>query len=144
MTDHHDEKIDARMLTFDELTDTLRTQARGSYSHEASVDLLIDHGCWLRRNDFVERVDIAVSYDGCALFGFVDWDAVGDAYLAALDSEIKILDIAAELAGHDSGRPLAHLVTGLDATNIARVIHAILSANGRPPSFATHLADRYH
>jgi hypothetical protein len=142
MTDHHDD-IDARTLTFDQLADALRTQARGSYSHEASVDLLIDHGRWLRRNDFVDRIDIQVSYDGCALFASVDWDGVRDADLVASDSETQILDIAAELAGHDSGRPLAHLVTGLDATNIARVIHAVLSANGRPPSFATHLAYRY-
>jgi hypothetical protein len=145
MTDHddHDHEINARTLTLDQLADALRTQARGSYSHEASVELLIDHGGWLRRNDFLDRIDIQVSFDRCALFASVDWDAVGDAYLPASDSETQILDIVAELAGHDSGRPLANLVTGLDATNIARVIHAVLSANGRPVSFANHLADRY-
>jgi hypothetical protein len=104
-------------LTFDDLAEALRFQANGCYAAEASVELLVDHGTWLRRNDFVRLINIAATYDHAALMAAVDWDAVHAANLAASSSEEQILALASELAGHD--------------TNIVRVMQAVLSATGR-------------
>jgi hypothetical protein len=130
MTDHYCNRSDCP-LSFDDLAEALRAQARGAYAPEASVELLIDHGTWLRRNDFIRRVDLQPTFDHCALMASVDWDAVHAANLVASSSEEQILAIASELAGHDTGQPLDQLLCGLDETNVLRVVRAVVHAAGK-------------
>jgi hypothetical protein len=138
MNDHHNDRDEpstdqgACPLSFADLVDALRTQAAGGYAVEASVELLIEHGNWLRRNDFVRCIDVQATFDHCALMASVDWDAVYAGNLVASSSEEQILALASELAGHDSGRPLDQLLCGLDDTNLGRVVRAVLHAAGRP------------
>jgi len=117
-------------LSYDGLVAALRAGAEGSYSAEAAVELLIAHGSWLRRSDFLRgaiEVTPAVAHTG-QRHAFVDWHAGLAADLPASSSERQILAVAAELAGVDSHRTLGDLVTGLDDTNITLVICAVLHA----------------
>ena len=89
---------------FDDLAAALRVWAKGLLCTEAAVELLIGHGSWLYREDFLE---IAVEFgrgiaDG-AVMAAVDWEAV----VAALEAgglpcsggEGRILRLAASIAG---------------------------------------------
>jgi hypothetical protein len=113
----------------------LRAQAEGLHACEAATELLIGHGSWLRRADFVDEfvhtdtepaVDIMVSA--------VDWPeaitALDAGRLPCSGGERRILAIAASLA---EGLPvdLRDALTGLDSTNIHLVAAAVLHANGR-------------
>jgi hypothetical protein len=115
-------------MTVDELIAALRTGAEGSLSDEAAVELLIDHGCWLHRTDFVSAaIDVTPGLDDAnPRLSFVDWSAALDADLPASSSERQMLSIAAELAGVDSGRPLGQLITGLDERNTALVARSVV------------------
>lgn len=117
----------------------LRRQARGLHTAQAAAELLIAHGAWLRRDDFVDEfVHNNLSHASSPLavptaLAFVDWPAA----LTALDTgqlpsssgEAQLLRIAASLA---EGFPvdLRDALTGLDATNISLVADAVMHAAG--------------
>ncbi|HZD14335.1 MAG TPA: hypothetical protein VE196_04255 [Pseudonocardiaceae bacterium] len=102
----------------------------------AAVELLIRHGVWLRRLDFVERF-VAVEVDpalvGGTVLAWVDWVAVVQALaggqLPCSGSEKQLLLIVASLA---EGVPvdLSEALSGLDQANLARVAGAVLAAGG--------------
>src|SRR5882724_2290795 len=89
---------------FEDLTAALRLWAKGLFSIEAAVELLIGHRSWLYREDFGE---LAVEFDremvNGSVLAAVDWAAA----VAALDagqlpcsrSEGQVLRLAASIAG---------------------------------------------
>jgi ADP-ribose pyrophosphatase YjhB (NUDIX family) len=125
------------------LADQLRAWARGIYSDEAGVELLIGHAVFLHRADFTSRfITTPASSDGTPL-AVIDWPAV----IAALDGSLpcsggenRMLRLAASLA---AGIPvsLRDALTGIDGRGIQLVVQAVLHASGhRPPSgFHDHL-----
>lgn len=117
-------------LSHDQLVSALRAGAEGSYLAESAVELLIAHGTWLRRADFLGRA-VEVSpppTGGDQLLAFVDWPAALASDLPAAASERQMLEIAAEVAGVDSHRSLGDLVTGLDDANVGLVVSAVVRA----------------
>ncbi len=130
-TDNGSVTIDA-----DELADTLQTVADGSPSLRAAIGLLVDHGLWIKR--LAERPGLLlIDYSGPAPKPYgVDWVKVVEALAAkelpASSGELRILAIAASLADTAARIPLGDAVSGLDATNLDRVLTAIAEANGRP------------
>ena len=114
----------------------LRAHAAGLSCVVAAVELLIRHGVWLRRLDFVERF-VAVEVDpalvGGTVLAWVDWVAVVQALaggqLPCSGSEKQLLLIVASLA---EGVPvdLSEALSGLDQANLARVAGAVLAAGG--------------
>ncbi|MFE9019611.1 hypothetical protein ACFYNL_13700 [Streptomyces sp. NPDC007808] len=140
----HDERdcpwydTDDNPVTIDaaELADTLTATADGSLALRAAVGLLIDHGLWVKR--LAERPGLLlVDYSGPAPEAYgVDWLKVVEALAAkdlpASSGELRILAIAASLADTAARIPLGDAVSGLDTTNLALVLKAIVAANGRP------------
>lgn len=113
-------------LDTEELADALRAGAKGLYPAEAAVGLLIEHGSWLRRDDFAEHID--TSEDGS--MAWVDWQAVLDANLPASGGERRMLYLAAGLAGRPwpDGEALGDQLGNLDDENLRRVLGAVLHA----------------
>jgi hypothetical protein len=124
----------------------LRAHARGLYTVEASVELLINHRVFLHCRDFRDRFvhHTASITDGAADLAAIDWHAA----VAALEAgdlprssgEHRMLRIAASLA---AGIPtdLRDCLTGLDRDNVQAVIGAVLHASGRRPE--PHFLDRF-
>jgi hypothetical protein len=123
--------VSARDLRFEDVAGALRAYADGSHLTEAAVELLIEHGHWLRRSDFLDCIDINRQPSG-RLLAVVDWYAVNAIGLPGSSGELQLLAIVGELAGVDSGRPLADLIRGLDDTNHLRVLHSLARAHGHP------------
>jgi hypothetical protein len=108
--------------------------AKGLFSAEAAVELLIGHRSWLFRGDFLE---IAVEsgrevFSGpqMAAVGFVAAaGAVETGVLPCSGGEGRVLRIAASIAG---GVPvdLREAVTGLDERNAVLAAAAVLDAAG--------------
>jgi hypothetical protein len=125
-----------------QLAKWLRDQAAGSYLHEAAVGLVIDHGVWLYRQDFIDalvlKLDDEPSFPPLA---HIEWDDVVDFLdeCPCSSSEAAVLRLAASLAGAPVGGALGDLVTRLDTRNIGLVLDAVAHANGlhdrsdRPP-----------
>ena len=112
-----------------------RLTAKGLFCTEAAVELLIEHGSWLYREDFLEiAVESGRGFADGAVMAAVDWEAA----VAALDvgrlpcsgGEGKILRLAASIA---AGVPvdLGSALSGLDQRNIAGVAGAVLHAAGQ-------------
>lgn len=105
----------------------LRNYARGDRGVEAAVELLIAHGVWLTRSDFLTDCVAQGRHPDGDPYVWVDWELttafLDEAGCAA--SEARILCIAAELAGVDSGRTLADLLRSLDERNTCLVIAAV-------------------
>ena len=108
--------------------------AKGLFSTEAAVELLIGHGPWLYREDFLEiAVESGREIADGAVMTAVDWEAA----VAALDvgrlpcsgGEGRVLRIAASIA---AGVPvdLREAVTGLDENNAMLAAAAVLHAAG--------------
>jgi len=125
-------------MTADDLTTALRAYAAGLYPLEAGVALLVSNGTFWRRDDFTSRfitVDASIS-DGTTLLAAIDWDAAIAALhageLPCSGGERRVLNLSSSLAG---GIPvdLRDAVTGLDDSNIARLVAAILHASGKRP-----------
>ncbi|MDX3586449.1 hypothetical protein OG920_32260 [Streptomyces europaeiscabiei] len=120
----------------DQLTITLQTTADGSPALRAAVNLLIDHGMWIKR--LAERPGLLlIDYSGPDPEPYgVDWlkvvEALAAKELPASSGELRILALAASLADTAARIPLGDAVTGLDTTNLALVLKAIVTANGRP------------
>ncbi|MGW4605568.1 hypothetical protein ACWENS_20120 [Streptomyces sp. NPDC004532] len=119
----------------DGLADTLQATADGSPTLRAAIDLLTDHGLWVSR--LAERPGLLlIDYSGPVPVAYgVDWLKVVQALeakeLPASSGELRILVIAASLADAAARIPLGDAVSGLDATNLDRVLAAIAAANGR-------------
>ena len=101
---------------------------------EASAELLIGHGRWMMRDDFVTRFVEVVPGLACEdVMALVDWEAA----LAAVDagrlvcsmSEAQMLRIAASLAAGVLV-DLRAVLTGLDESNVALVVAAVRHAGG--------------
>jgi hypothetical protein len=123
-------------LPIGRLAPALRAEAEGIYATEAAVELLIRHGVWLRREDFL---DALVRYEAhCAdvPLAQIFWREVPDFLDRARcsGSEARILRLATELNGVDTGVALADLLSSLDDANSQLVIDAIthvLTRGGR-------------
>jgi hypothetical protein len=116
------------------LSSALRVWAKGQFSTEAAVELLIGHRLWLYRGDFL---DVAVE-PGWEVFSgqvmaAVDFEAAAGALEAGVlpceGSEGQVLRLAASIA---AGVPvdLGGAVSGLDAAGIGLVAAAVLHAAG--------------
>jgi len=120
--------------------------ANGLLGAEAAVELLIGHGWWLHRAEFLET---AVEFgrrmlDG-SVMAAVDWQAA----VAALDggrlpcssSEGQMLRLAASIA--DGVRvDLGDAVAGLDEGNLVLVAGAVLQAGGCRDRLGAVVADQ--
>jgi hypothetical protein len=116
-------------LTPAQLAELLRQDAAGYYTTEAAAQLLCEHGRWLTRSDFLAAC-VDCDHDGTTPAAWVQWSAV-PAFVdgaACSGSEGRILRLAAELAGVDTGVPLGELLTGLDDTNAKIVADAVAHA----------------
>lgn len=125
-------------MTADDLTAALRACAAGLYPLEAGVALLAGNGTFLHRPDFTSRFITAGTSisDGTTLMAAIDWNAA----IAALHAgEIpcsggkrRVLELSSSLAG-GTLVDLRDAVTGLDDSNIARLVTAILHGSGKRP-----------
>ncbi|MGW0192015.1 hypothetical protein [Nonomuraea sp. NPDC003201] len=128
-----------------ELAEAARAWARGSYAMEAAVELLIQHGVWLHRADFRRyAIDYVPATRTRPSYAVIDWQAAHTALsagrLPCCGSEAAILRIALSLA--DSlPVELRPIITGLDLTNIRRVLAAIAHANGDRDAWITTQGD---
>lgn len=117
------------------LAGPLRASARGIYSDEAGVELLIGHGVWLHRHDFTERFVHIATPD--AQIAVIDWAAAVTALdastLPCSSSEAQMLRLAASLA-HGTPANLRDAITGLDNRNAHLVSQAVLHASGLRPA----------
>jgi hypothetical protein len=99
---------------------------------EAAVELLIGHGTWLSRPDFLDTAVEMVTEPG-RVMAYVDFAAAVHALetgsLAGSDGEKGVLRVAAGIA---AGCPvdLSDALTGLDAANAVLVAAAVLHASG--------------
>ena len=118
------------------LASALRAQAEGAYTTEAAIELLIGHGTWLARNDFLNTLVEYGGDDTTPAYAWISWQDV-PAFLDRAQcsgSEARILRLACELWGFNSGVPLADNLTLLDDTNAALVLDDIahvLTLGGR-------------
>jgi hypothetical protein len=101
---------------------------------EAAVELLIGHGTWLRRGDFLEMaVEFSEGFVDGGLRAAVDWEsAVGgldSGRLPCSSSEDQMLRVAASIA--DGVRlDLRSALSGLDERNVGLVAAAVWHAAG--------------
>ncbi|MCO6010564.1 hypothetical protein NE236_36960 [Actinoallomurus purpureus] len=113
-----------------DLAALLRVGARGYHPEEAAIKLLIDHGTWLRRQDFTRA---CVVFDDAQSAAFIDWrlaiKALNAGDLPCSASEANILRLATALNG-GPGVSLRDALIGLDSRNIRLVAQAVLHANG--------------
>ncbi len=117
-----------------QLSAALRAAAAGIHPDEAAAGLIISHGSFLARPDFVLHIETAAGFSDGTPMAWIDWDAV----IAALDSgrlpasggERRIVRIAASLA---AGHPvsLRDAIPGLDQRNLGLVTAAIRHAAGQ-------------
>jgi len=119
---------------FDDLAAALRAWAKGLFSTEAAVELLIGHRSWLYREDFREiAVEFGQGITSGAVMASVDFEeaahALGAGMLPCSGGEGRVLRIAASIA---EGVPvdLREAVTGLDENNAALAAAAVLHAAG--------------
>jgi hypothetical protein len=117
------------------LHDALRAQAEGLHACEAATELLIGHGSWLHRADFVDEfVHTDTEPRDGIVMSAINWPeaitALEAGRLPCSGGERRILAIAASLA---EGLPvdLRDALIGLDSANINLVAAAVLHANGR-------------
>jgi len=140
--------IDATTLQPINLAPMLRAWSSGLYPSEAAVGLLIAHGRWLQRRDFLTRLVDAVD-DGWGPRGTVipmaaiDWEAVPDfaARVTASSSELRVLRLAASLAGTDVRASVMDLTASLDDANSRHVLDAVAHRFGWHERGTTHLVN---
>jgi hypothetical protein len=108
--------------------------AKGLFTVEAAVELLIGHGSWLGRADFLEMTmefDAGI-VDG-AVVAVVDWEAavagLESGRLPCSSSEGEMLRVAASIAG-GVRLDLGSALCGLDERNVTLVAAAVLHAAG--------------
>jgi hypothetical protein len=116
-----------------DLNAALRAHARGLYCLEAAVELLISHGCWLRREDFLRSVHTAPAVSDPNPMAPIDWPnaitALDRGQLPCSGGEARMLRLAAGLA---EGVPvdLRDALTSLDSVNADLVAHTLTHATG--------------
>ncbi len=113
----------------------LRAHADGHYASRAAAELLIAHASWLHRTDFLdEYVHTVPGLISGIPMAAINWPdaitALNNGHLPCSGGEARILKIVASLA---EGIPvdLRDALTGIDATNLDRVICAAQHAGGR-------------
>jgi hypothetical protein len=122
-------------MTTDDLTAALQACAAGLYPLEAGVALLISNRTFLHRDDFTSRFIQHGTSCGTPMAA-IDWDAAVKALASGIlpcsGGERRILLLSASLA---NGIPvdLRDAATGLDDSNIARLVTAIRHASGKRP-----------
>jgi hypothetical protein len=110
----------------------MRAWAKGLLCLEAAVGLLIGHGTWLCRADFLDAAVEVITEPGRDI-AFVDFTAAADALAAGgfpcSAGERAVLQVAAGIA---AGCPvnLEDVLTAMDAANAALVADAVLHAAG--------------
>ena len=119
----------------DPLAAALRVWAKGLFSAEAAVELLIGHGSWLYREDFLDiAVESGRGITSGAVMAVVDWEAAVAALEAGVlpcsGGEGRVLRIAASI-GEGVPVDLREAVTGLDENNAVLAAAAVLHAAGR-------------
>ena len=117
-----------------QLSTALRAAAAGTHPDEAAAGLIISHGTFLHREDFLCHVETAACISDGTPMARIDWDAV----IAALDGgrlpasggEKRIVRIAASLA---AGHPvsLRDAIPGIDRQSLELVTTAIRRAAGQ-------------
>lgn len=121
----------------EQLPDALRANAKGLLCTEAAIELLLKQP-WIHRRDFVDN--FLDRFGGAAPATFdtavVDWagaiGALDSGRLPCSSGEGQMLRIAGSLA-EGIALDLGQALTGLDATNIRLVAHAIYHAAGHRP-----------
>lgn len=110
----------------------MRAWAKGLLCLEAAVGLLIGHGTWLYRQDFLDTAVEMITEPSRGM-AFIDFTAAADA-LAAGDlpcsaGERAVLQVAAGIA---AGCPvnLEDALASMDAANAVLVADAVLHAAG--------------
>ena len=110
----------------------MRAWAKGLLCLEAAVGLLIGHGTWLYRQDFLDAAVEMITEPGREM-AFVDFTAAADALstggLPCSAGERAVLQVAAGIA---AGCPvnLEDALSSMDAANAALVADAALHAAG--------------
>jgi len=117
-----------------QLSSALRAAAEGIHPDEAAAGLIISHGTFLHREDFLRHVETAACISDGSPMAWIDWDAV----IAALDGgrlpasggEKRIVRLAASLA---AGHPvsLRDAIPGIDHHSLELVTTAIRHAAGQ-------------
>lgn len=127
--------LDPTTLTPSELAPMLRAWAEGVPSQEAAAILVISHGVWLKRRDFLRECVVAVDhgvYRGTRVpMAAIDWRRTA-AFLEqapASRTETAVLRLACSIGGVDTGA-LGDLTAGLDPANTARVLDALAHGAG--------------
>lgn len=122
--------LDPTTLTPSELAPMLRAWAEGVPSQEAAANLVISHGVWLQRPDFLHECVVAVDngmHGGTRVpMAAISWQKAA-AYLEqapASRTEVAVLRLACSIGGVDTGA-LGDLTSGLDPSNTARVLDAV-------------------
>jgi len=112
----------------------MRAWAKGLLCLEAAVELLIGHGAWLFRGDFLDvAVEPAWEVFSARVMAAVDFEAAAAALVAGVlpcsSGEGRVLRLAASIA---AGVPvdLREALTGLDGANSGLVAAAVLHAAG--------------
>jgi hypothetical protein len=121
---------------FDDLAAALRAWAKGLFSAEAAVELLIGNGSWLYREDFLEMaVEFGRGMVNGSVLAAVDFEAAVEGLeagrLPCSGSEGQMLRLAASIAG-GVAVDLGSALSGLDERNAAVVAGVVLHAAGHP------------
>ncbi len=115
------------------LVDALRDHADGLFADTAAVDLVVEHGVWLRRHAFHRFIRQGhYQHAPDTLFAYIRWRAALSALehgqLPCSSSEADILRIAASIGAGTPVR-LRNVLGGLDRRNVGLVTDAITTAN---------------
>jgi hypothetical protein len=120
---------------YNELAEQLHEHVMGINADTAAVDLITQHGVWLRRRDFAPFVRHA-RYDTGEPMAEIRWRAAHTAlrrgHLPCSGSEADVLAIACSLA---IGVPISlrRVLGNLDDRNFVRVMRALGIANNTWP-----------
>ena len=113
-------------MTASSLPAALRAGAEGLYTLEAATGMIIAHGTWLSRDDFIRFI-----YHG-ARTSAIDWETAIDALDAGelpSSGEKRMLRLAASLADQ-APVSLGEAITGIDDRNVGLLVKAIHHAAG--------------
>ena len=113
-------------MTASSLPAALRAGAEGLYTLEAAAGLIIAHGTWLSRDDFIRFI-----YHGAGTAA-IDWEAAADALdageLPSSGGEKRMLRLAASLADR-APVSLGEAIAGIDDRNVGLLVKAIHHAS---------------
>ena len=116
-------------VSLEDLEAALRAEAAGCVRDEAAVDLIIAHGTWLIRNDFRQCIwHEAIPPGFPPDTAWIDFATALEYEMPATASDHKILRLAAELVGWDSGIPLGDLLANLDERETSLALDAVAHA----------------